>query len=96
MMDDGAAVWWDEFRRQAAEGTLPLKPQQIVAALTEILPENSIVVADAGTPTPHIAAYSSSRAGRRVIIPRGYGGLGYALPAAMGAKLARRTPRSSR
>ena len=89
MMDDGAAVWWDEFRQQAAERALPLKPQQIVAALTEILPENSIVVADAGTPTPHIAAYFRSRAGRRVIIPRGYGGLGYALPAAMGAKLAR-------
>jgi acetolactate synthase-1/2/3 large subunit len=89
MMDDGAASWWDEFRRQATEHVLPLKPQQIVAALEEVLPENSIVVADAGTPTPYIAAYFRSRAGRRVVIPRGYGGLGYALPAAIGAKLAR-------
>ena len=88
-MSAGAEAWWAEFQDKAAQATLPFKPQHIVAALAEALPEDSIVVADAGTPTPFTAAYLRSRAGRRVIIPRGYGGLGYALPAAMGAKLAR-------
>jgi acetolactate synthase-1/2/3 large subunit len=49
---------------------------------------DSIIIADAGTPTPFTAAYLRSQAGRRVIIPRGYGGLGYAIPAVLGAKLA--------
>jgi acetolactate synthase-1/2/3 large subunit len=52
------------------------------------LPADSIIIADAGTPTPFTAAYLRSQAGRRVIIPRGYGGLGYAIPAVLGAKLA--------
>ncbi len=85
---EGAEAWWAEFRNKAKQQTYPFKPQQIVATLADVLPEDSIIVADAGTPTPFVSAYLRSRAGRRVIIPRGYGGLGYALPAAMGAKLA--------
>jgi acetolactate synthase-1/2/3 large subunit len=46
-------------------------------------------VADAGTGTPFTSAYYASPAGRHIIIPRGYGGLGYALPGVVGAKLAR-------
>jgi len=57
--------------------------------LARLLPADSIVVADAGTPTPFTAAYLRSAAGRQVIIPRGYGGLGYAIPGVVGAKLAR-------
>ena len=87
-LDRGAELWWSAFQHKAAQHTMPFKPQHVIAALAEVLPEDSIVVADAGTPTPFMSAYFRSRAGRRVIIPRGYGGLGYALPAAMGAKLA--------
>jgi acetolactate synthase-1/2/3 large subunit len=57
--------------------------------LARLLPAGSVVVADAGTPTPFTAAYLRSAAGRRVVIPRGYGGLGYAIPGVVGAKLAR-------
>ncbi len=89
----GAEAWWAEFQKKAEQHTFPFKPQQIVATLADVLPENSIIVADAGTPTPFVSAYLRSRAGRRVLIPRGYGGLGYALPAAMGAKLA--SPKST-
>jgi acetolactate synthase-1/2/3 large subunit len=88
-MAQGAETWWREFQHKAATPSFPLKPQQVIATLAELLPEDSIIVADAGTPTPFIAAYFRSCSGRRVIIPRGYGGLGFALPAAIGAKLAR-------
>lgn len=81
--------FWEDFEAKAAAETTPIKPQRVIAALGRLLPEDSIVVADAGTPTPFAAAYLRSPAGRRVIIPRGHGGLGYALPGVVGAKLAR-------
>lgn len=82
------AAFWAEFEAKAAATTAPIKPQRVFQALARLLPAGSIVVADAGTPTPFAAAYLRSEAGRRVIIPRGYGGLGYALPGVIGARLA--------
>jgi acetolactate synthase-1/2/3 large subunit len=81
--------FWAEFEAKAAAIATPIKPQRVFHALGRLLPPDSIVVADAGTPTPFAAAYLRSAAGRRVIIPRGYGGLGYAIPGVTGAKLAR-------
>jgi acetolactate synthase-1/2/3 large subunit len=83
------AAFWDEFEAKAEATSVPIKPQRVIRTLARMLPEDAIVVADAGTPTPFTAAYLRSAAGRRVIIPRGYGGLGYALPGVLGAKLAR-------
>jgi acetolactate synthase-1/2/3 large subunit len=83
------AAFWADFEAKAAATTTPIKPQRVIQALARLLPDDSVVVADAGTPTPFTAAYLRSAAGRRVIIPRGYGGLGYAIPGVVGAKLAR-------
>ncbi len=83
------AAFWADFDAGAASGSVPIKPQRVIRSLARLLPPDSIVVADAGTPTPFAAACLRSEAGRRVIIPRGYGGLGYALPGIVGAKLAR-------
>jgi acetolactate synthase-1/2/3 large subunit len=88
-LDGEISDFWAEFEAKAATTTLPIKPQRVFRALARLLPADSIVVADAGTPTPFAAAYLCSAAGRRVIIPRGYGGLGYAIPGVVGAKLAR-------
>jgi len=81
-------AFWAEFQAKAASLSVPIKPQRVIQALSRLLPENNLIVADAGTPTPFTAGYLRSAAGRRVIIPRGHGGLGYALPGALGAKLA--------
>jgi acetolactate synthase-1/2/3 large subunit len=85
---DQMAAWWAEFDEKARAASIPIKPQRVIKELAEALPADSILIADAGTPTPFTAAYFRSQAGRRVIIPRGYGGLGYAIPAVLGAKLA--------
>ena len=82
-------AFWEEFEAKASAASVPVKPQRIIRALARMLPDDSVVIADAGTPTPFTAAYLRSAAGRQVIIPRGYGGLGYALPGVLGAKLAR-------
>jgi acetolactate synthase-1/2/3 large subunit len=86
---DEISAFWADFEAQASAATTPIKPQQVIQTLARLLPADSIVIADAGTPTPFTAAYLRSAAGRRVIIPRGYGGLGYAIPGVIGAKLAR-------
>ena len=83
------AAFWADLEAKAAAETTPIKPQRVIQTLGRLLPEDAIIVADAGTPTPFTAAYLQSAAGRHVIIPRGYGGLGYALPGVLGAKLAR-------
>lgn len=43
------------------------------------------VVGDPGTPTPNVAAFwQQDEPGRRTVIPRGHGPMGYAVPAAVG------------
>jgi acetolactate synthase-1/2/3 large subunit len=88
-LSDEIAAFWAEFEAKAAAITAPIKPQRVIHALDRLLPPDSVVIADAGTPTPFVAAHLRAGAGRRVIIPRGYGGLGYAIPGVVGAKLAR-------
>jgi acetolactate synthase I/II/III large subunit len=67
-----------------------LSPAQVVAVTREVVGGECTVVADPGTPTPNVAAYwQTARAGRSVIIPRGHGPMGYAIPAAIGVALAR-------
>ena len=82
-------AWLASEEPKMSSSASPLKPQRVMRALQRLLPPNSIIVADAGTGTPFTSAFYPSPAGRHVIIPRGYGGLGYALPGVVGAKLAR-------
>jgi acetolactate synthase-1/2/3 large subunit len=78
--------YWEDVRQQSLQRTFPIKPQVVVAALRHLLPDDALVVADPGTPTPYVAAqYRLSRAGRTTIIPRAHGGLGYAIPGVVGA-----------
>lgn len=68
----------------------PIRPERLITELKQVLPEDAIVVSDPGTATPYLAAYwPVPRAGRWFVAPRAHGGLGYSLPAVVGAKLAR-------
>jgi acetolactate synthase-1/2/3 large subunit len=85
-----AAPFWDEFEQKSRSDVYPVKPQRIFAALDRILPQASVIVADPGTMTPFTAgAFDLRRPGRSTVIPRAHGGLGYAIPAVVGAKIAR-------
>ncbi len=84
------APFWDEFEAKARSEAYPVKPQRIFAALDRVLPQASVIVADPGTMTPFTAgAFETRRPGRSIVIPRAHGGLGYAIPAVVGAKIAR-------
>jgi acetolactate synthase-1/2/3 large subunit len=84
-----AAPWWEAVRAKAASDETPIRPQYIIRELEEALPSDHIIVADCGTPTPFVASqYRLLQPGRRVLIPRAHGGLGYAIPGVVGAKVA--------
>lgn len=78
--------------RAAASGLAEdqLLPSDVVRVLNEVLGPETVVIADPGTPTPNVSVYWDTRkAGRTVIVPRGHGPMGYAIPAAVGACFAR-------
>lgn len=67
-----------------------IAPREVIEVLNEALGGDTLIVADPGTPTPNVASYwETQSAGRSVIVPRGHGPMGYAIPAAVGAAFAR-------
>jgi acetolactate synthase I/II/III large subunit len=67
-----------------------LEPAAVVTLLNRVLGPHTLVLADAGTPTPNVASYwETVSPGRTVIAPRGHGPMGYAIPGAIGACFAR-------
>ena len=78
--------YWVDVERQAASTSQPIAPSRVVRALRNQLDDDALIVADPGTPTPYLAAqYELRQAGRTTVIPRAHGGLGYAIPGAVGA-----------
>ncbi len=78
--------------RLAAEETLaaqPMKPQRVYAELRRVLPPETIVTLDAGAAPAY--GYDRLRFGRprTFLTPLDLGGLGFAFPVALGAKLGR-------
>ena len=82
----------EKRRRQISEirafqsNAMPIRPERFVTELSRVLPEDAVILCDAGTPTPYLSAYLRlPRAGRWFVSPRAHGALGYALPATVGA-----------
>jgi acetolactate synthase-1/2/3 large subunit len=86
---------FEVFAALAGSEETPIRPERLVAALDDVLPDEHVLVADPGTPCPYLAAFHRQRLpGRRFISNRTHGALGYALPAVVGAALGRPTARS--
>lgn len=83
-------VFWQDAEKDCRTDMVPLSPRRVIAELNCHLDKTAIVISDAGTPTPFITRYLKLTAeNSRFIIPRAYGGLGYAIPAVVGAHYAR-------
>lgn len=83
------AVGADEVLGEEAVAVGALHPGRLVLTLQAAVQSGTLVTADAGTPTPWLASlWRCETAGRSVLIPRGHGPMGFALPAAVGAALA--------
>jgi acetolactate synthase-1/2/3 large subunit len=80
----------EEARAVLASTERPVRPERLMADLDRILTPDDIVVADASYSSIWIANYlTARRPGQRFITPRGIAGIGWGLPLALGAKLAR-------
>ncbi|WP_182285137.1 acetolactate synthase catalytic subunit [Comamonas testosteroni] len=80
--DESAAV------RNSSE--TPMRPERLMTELDALLKPEDTVVTDASYSTLWVTNYLTSRkAGQRFITPRGLAGLGWGMPMAMGARLAR-------
>lgn len=81
---------WDAASHESA--TLPdgtLHPRDVVRAVRDAAGADCVVLGDAGTATPNLASYwEVAAAGRTVLLPRGHGPMGWAIPGAMGAAFA--------
>jgi acetolactate synthase-1/2/3 large subunit len=70
-----------------SDGTV--HPLAVFRLLRDAFGADAIVVADCGTATPLINAHwESTTPGRRIIMARGHGPMGYAIPGSLGAALA--------
>jgi acetolactate synthase-1/2/3 large subunit len=68
---------------------VPIRPERVFAEIGKVLNRETIVATDAGYASAWaVDLLELEGAGRRLITPRGYGSLGWGLPAAIGAKAA--------
>jgi acetolactate synthase-1/2/3 large subunit len=82
------AAWEAGFGGRRAPGGA-LDPADVVRSVRELAGDGVTVVGDPGTPTPYLAAgWRVDEPGRRLLLPRGHGPMGYAHPAAIGAAMA--------
>jgi acetolactate synthase-1/2/3 large subunit len=80
----------EDLRPLLGSNQSPIRPERLMADIQSVLTKETIVVADASYSTLWVACYLRSlAAGMRFITPRGLAGLGWGLPLALGAKVAR-------
>jgi len=79
-----------QFATFSGSGEQPVRPERLLRELNAVLPADSVVVADPGTPCPYVSGYYEFlEAGRHFITNRAHGALGYSLAAAAGASFGR-------
>jgi acetolactate synthase-1/2/3 large subunit len=89
-ISEGLKAHADEVARLVPMDKTPVRPERIMADLDSLLTESDIVVADASYSSVWVANFLTAREpGQRFITPRGLAGLGWGLPYAIGAKVAR-------
>jgi acetolactate synthase I/II/III large subunit len=83
------AEWRAVRDTERASDAIPIAPQRVLAALEEALAPGDCLICDASLASGWGGVYFEQRQpGRQVLFPRGQAGLGYALPAAIGAATA--------
>jgi acetolactate synthase-1/2/3 large subunit len=78
--------WRDKYERLLTSEEVPTRPERICAELSRLVPDDGVVVVDTGHAGMWMGAFYDISAGQRYI--RSCGHLGWAFPAALGAKCA--------
>ena len=86
----GLAEWRERIEPYVTSTARPIRPERVVAEMARFVDDETIVCTDASYSSLWAAdLLALRRPGRRFVAPRGFGGIGWGLPAAIGAKLAR-------
>jgi acetolactate synthase-1/2/3 large subunit len=72
---------------RANSDAAPMHPQRVIAELRNALPDDVVICADAGENRLLMCRYFESRQGGEYLQPAGAGGMGYAIPAALGVQV---------
>ena len=84
------AGWESLTARVRTQDAVPIRPERVMAVIDAALTPETIVTTDASYSSIWAANYlTAAEAGARFITPRGLAGLGWGLPLAIGASLAR-------
>lgn len=87
--------WLAERDLARSRNEVPIWPQRVMGELEAALGEHDVVLCDASLASGWGAVFIEQRLpGRRVLLPRGQAGLGWAVPAAIGAATADRSRRT--
>lgn len=82
-------VSWRNGRAPSARNGA-VHPLTVFRTLRATFGADALVVADCGTATPYLAAHwETTTTGRQMIMPRGHGAMGFAIPASVGAAIAK-------
>lgn len=82
--------WSEMILTEGSSSEVPIWPQRVLQSVVNHLGPQDIVVCDASFASGWGAGFVElKRAGRGMLLPRGVAGLGYALPAGLGAALAK-------
>jgi acetolactate synthase-1/2/3 large subunit len=91
---DGAQEVAEAHRRYAsfnvplsASDARPVLPQRLIAGLGRALPDDAIITCDAGENRLFMMHHFQTRGAMEYLQPAAVGGMGYAIPAALAAKL---------
>ncbi|MCA9985167.1 MAG: hypothetical protein KDE59_12760 [Anaerolineales bacterium] len=84
---DRREEWWEEIAPVAHSSAVPIRPERIIDEIGQVVDEATLMVTDASYVTGWaMSQMSVPKAGRFILSPRGTGGIGWSLPAAIGAK----------
>lgn len=89
-MERAAALrqpYLEQEAREAEDAATPMTPPRLIAEMQHVLPPDAIVCCDAGENRIFMMRYYKTRQAGGFLQAAGAGPMGYAIPAAMGAKL---------
>ena len=85
---EARAAWQAQLDRERQSDVVPVTPQRVMGELQRVWGEDDLLVCDASFASGWGGAFLQLPvAGRRALFPRGIAGLGWGLPAAIGARI---------
>ena len=77
----------ETFEREGLIDSWPVRPQRVLYAMRKVLGHDDIVISDVGTHKMWVAKFYPVYGNNTLLISNGFASMGFAVPAAIGAKL---------